>query len=82
MRNPVADEDVLAAVIELSNHYHGPSASLITWRLAGDGRVTSAFQSAVRASLQRLHARGELSCVMHRGTHRWGAVPDSERSPA
>jgi hypothetical protein len=53
MRALLADEDVLAAVIELSDRFHGPSASLITWRLAGDRTVTSGFQSAVRDSLQR-----------------------------
>jgi hypothetical protein len=82
MRDPVADDEVLAAVVELSDRRHGPSTSLITRRLAGDRTVTSGFQSAVRNSLQRLRARGELSCVMHLGTHRWGAVRESERSSA
>jgi hypothetical protein len=75
----LADEEVLAAVVELSNHYHGPSTSLITWQLAGGDVATSAFQTSVRNALQRLRAGGQLSCVMHRGTHRWGAAPDGER---
>jgi hypothetical protein len=74
----VADEEVLAAVIELSNDCRGPSTSLITWQLAGGLTVTSAFQSGVRDALQRLRAGGELSCVIHRGTHRWGAALESE----
>jgi hypothetical protein len=78
---PVSEADVLAAVIELSGDYHAPSTSLITWRLASDSTITSAFQSAVRDALQHLRARGQLSCVAHRGTHRWSATRDSRQPP-
>jgi hypothetical protein len=76
-RNPpraASDEDVLAAVIELSARYRAPSTSLITWWLVRDSRVTGAFQSTVRSALQRLRAQGHVSCVMHRGTQRWSAT--------
>jgi hypothetical protein len=79
---PVSEADVLAAVIELSSDYHAPSTSLIIWRLAGDGTVTSAFQSAVRDALERLRVHGRLSCVVHRGTHHWSATRDSRQPPA
>lgn len=78
---PVTEEEVLAAVIELCGNYHAPSTSLITWRLVGGGTVTSAFQSAVRDALQQLRARGQLSCVVHRGTHRWSATRDRPQPP-
>lgn len=74
----VGDEAVLAAVIELSEHYRAPSTSLITWRLARGGTVTGAFQSAVRDALQHLRARGQLSCITHRGTQRWSATHESD----
>lgn len=74
----VGDEDVLIAVIELSERYRAPSTSLITWRLARGGTVTGAFQSAVRDALQRLRARGQLSCITHRGTQRWSAPRASD----
>jgi hypothetical protein len=75
----VSEQEVLAAVVELSRRYHAPSTSLITWQLARHGTVTSAFQSAVRDTLQHLRASGQLSCVMHRGTHRWSASSDRHR---
>jgi hypothetical protein len=68
------DEEVLAAVIELGSRFRAPSTSLISWRLAPNGTVTSSVQTAVRSALQRLHARGEVSCVSHRGTHHWSAT--------
>lgn len=67
----VTDEDVLAAVIDLWRSYRAPSTSLIIGRLAGGRSVGGAFQSAVRDSLERLHAHGDLSRVTHRGTSRW-----------
>jgi hypothetical protein len=67
----VDDEQVLAAVLELSAAYRAPSTSLVTWRLADGASVTARFQSAVRDSLHRLQTKGELSCIVHRGTHRW-----------
>lgn len=73
------DEEVLAAVVELTQRYHAPSTTLITWQLAGGGSVTGAFQSAVRDALQRLHAGGRLSCVVHRGTSHWTAIGVDER---
>lgn len=79
---PVADDEVLVAVIELAEHYYGPSTSLITWRLAHGATVTGAFQRAVRDALQRLRARGQLSCVTHRGTQRWSPTRESEQSSA
>jgi hypothetical protein len=75
-RRPAAltDEEVLTAVIELGSRYRAPSTSLISSRLAPNGTVTSALQTGVRSALQRLHARGEVSCVSHRGTHHWSAT--------
>jgi hypothetical protein len=80
-RHPVraaSDAEVLAAVIELSGSYRAPSTSLITWRLARGATITGAFQSAVRDALQHLRARGQLSCVVHRGTQRWSATRESD----
>jgi hypothetical protein len=76
----ISEPEVLAAVVELSRRYHAPSTSLITWRLARDGTVTSAFQSAVRDTLQHLRSSGELSCVTYRGTHRWSPNLHREHS--
>jgi hypothetical protein len=70
----LTDEEVLAAVIELGSRFRAPSTSLISWRLAPNGTVTRTLQTAVRSSLQRLHARGDVSCVSHRGTHHWSAT--------
>jgi hypothetical protein len=78
----VSEQEVLAAVVELSRRYHAPSTSLITWRLARHGTVTSAFQSVVRDTLQHLRASGQLSCVTHRGTHRWSPNVHSEHPSA
>jgi hypothetical protein len=71
---PVSPEDVLAAVVELCGRYHAPSTSLITARLAPEGRVTGVFQSAVKEALEQLYAGGRLLCVVHRGTDRWSPV--------
>jgi hypothetical protein len=70
----LTDAEVLAAVVELGSRYRAPSTSLISSRLAPNGTVTSALQTGVRSALQRLHARGEVSCVAHRGTHHWSAT--------
>jgi hypothetical protein len=78
----VSEHEVLTAVVDLSRRYHAPSTSLITWQLARDGTVTSAFQSAVRDRLQHLRASGQLSCVTHRGTHRWSATIDRHQASA
>jgi hypothetical protein len=53
MSRAVVDEEVLAAVIELSTPERGASISLVTWRLANGDAVTSAFQSGVRDALRR-----------------------------
>jgi hypothetical protein len=79
---PVTDAEVQAALAALCDLYHAPSTSLITWQLAGDARVTARFQSAVRNSLQQLHARGRISCVVHRGTYRWSTLADEDRVSA
>lgn len=75
--NHVTDEQVLAAVIELWRSYRAPSTSLIISQLACGRTVGGGFQSAVRGSLERLLARGDLSCVIHRGTSRWTPRPDA-----
>jgi hypothetical protein len=72
----VSEQEVLDVVVELSEQFRAPSTSVITWRLAGGGAVNSAFQSAIRDALEHLHARGELTSVTHRGTHRWSVTRD------
>lgn len=79
---PVSQEEVLAAVVQLSTRYHAPSTSLIIWRLARGATVTATFQSGIRDALQHLRASGRLSCVIHRGTHRWSATPEIDQRPA
>lgn len=74
----VTDEDVLEAVIDLWRSYRAPSTSLIIGHLAAGRSAGGAFQSAVRDSLERLHAHGDLSRVTHRGTSRW--TPRAHRS--
>jgi hypothetical protein len=76
----VSDDEVFDAVVELSGRYHAPSTSLIVWQLAAGGRVTAPFQTAVRDALQRLHAGGRLARVTYRGTGRWSAALERERS--
>jgi hypothetical protein len=75
---PVSEEEVLAAIEELSTRYRAPSTSLITWRLARGGAVTAAFQARIRNALQHLRASGRVESVMHRGTHRWSLTIASE----
>jgi hypothetical protein len=79
-RLAVTDEEVLAAVVELSRRYRAPSTSLVTWQLGlRGGTAGGAFQSTVRDALHRLQASGRLACVEHRGTHHWTAVGRDEQ---
>jgi hypothetical protein len=79
----VADDEVLAAVVELSHRYRAPSTSLVMWQLSvRAGTVSSAFQSAVRDALHRLQASGRVACVTHRGTHHWTALRDGDERSA
>lgn len=71
MPRAVSSDEVLAAVIELSARYHAPGTSLITRHLASDRPVSGALQTAVHDVLRHLEADGRVSCVVHRGTHRW-----------
>jgi hypothetical protein len=74
----VSPDDVMAAVLDLAGRYHAPSTSLIVWRLAPRGTVSSGFQSAVRDALEHLYAGGRLLRVVHRGTHRWSPALGGE----
>lgn len=69
----VTDERVLDAIVELCGSYRAPSTGLIATRLAGDGRITARFRSAVSASLERLHTEGRVACIVQRGIDRWSA---------
>jgi hypothetical protein len=70
---------VLIAVVELSARYHAPSTSLIARHLVGSRAITRAFRAQVDATLQRLLARGELTCSTHRGMQHWSRIRNRQQ---